>query len=59
MERNGWRRVDRIDYITSGWKGMDGREWIGRSGLLYNKINFWMAGGGGAKEGKVGGAAPQ
>jgi hypothetical protein len=30
MERNGWRRVDRIDYINSGWKGMDGREWIGR-----------------------------
>ena len=49
--------MDRIDYINSGWKGMDGREWIGRSGLLYNKINFWMDGRG--KEGKVGGAAPQ
>ena len=51
--------MERIDYINSGWKGRDGREWIGRSGLLYNKINFWMDEGGGAKEGKVGGAAPQ
>ena len=37
MERNGWRRLDRIDYLTSGWKGMDG----GRVDRIDYLISGW------------------